>query len=143
LDKKQSSIREKDRVNDMSYVRVETELEAINISLDMWAFLKSTGEDKDDYLLGIEQRYLAGCALCQFYIKQDDTDQQITSDKYYYRTGCRNCCLFPAKLCNFATHNSAFSKWDNADSFSEQKKKYASIIYNAILKRKKQLEATV
>jgi len=127
----------------MSYVRVETELEAINISLDMWAFLKSTGEEKEDYLYDIENRYLSGCTLCTFHIHQDETDKQLFAKRYYYRTGCKNCCLFSAKLCKFATHNSAFAKWDNADIYSKKKKKYASIIYDALLKRKNELEATV
>ena len=54
----------------MTYVRVETELEAINIALDLWAFLKSTGEDKEAWLVGVHNRFLSGCPLCSFHLQK-------------------------------------------------------------------------
>lgn len=128
----------------MAYITIETELEAINIAVDLWAFLKSTGEDKDSYMHGIEKRWLAGCPLCQFYVEQDDKDIEImdkSNEDQYYRSGCKKCPLFKKTLCRFAHPESAFREWQRT-SDKVLKMHYAKIIHAAILKRKMKLEVT-
>ena len=126
----------------MEHITIETELEAINIALDLWAFLKSTGEKKEDYLKDIHDRYLSGCSLCSFHLHQYPDDCEIIRpDKFSIRSGCFSCSLRDGKLCCFNTLGSAYNKWARTTN-KEEKMKEAAIIYDALLKRKKELEAT-
>ena len=126
----------------MAYTIIKTELEAVNLALDLWAFLKSTGDEKDDYLIDIENLYLAGCPLCQFHIMQDLKDSlKLDKDLQQFRSGCVQCCLGKHTLCRFNNTISAYRKWTDYLTTKEQKMKQAEIIYNAILKRKEKLEA--
>jgi len=129
------------------YTHIGTELEAVNISLDLWAFLKSTGKDKNDYLRDFEEKYLSGCALCQFHLHQNANDKEKQDkDGKFYRSGCIKCALGKKTLCRFSQKGSVYNKWSHTPPHShpdvELRKAYAEVIYAAILKRKKKLEAS-
>ena len=131
----------------MAYTIINTERIALQLALDLWAFFKSTGNEKEDYLFNIQQVYLAGCPLCQFYLEQNPEDHEVQStEKWYrYRSGCVKCPLNRRTLCRFSQPCSAYSRWVYANvndpNYLKDKMKYAEIIYQAILKRKQKLEA--
>lgn len=130
----------------MAYTIIKTERIALQLALDLWAFLKSTGDEKEDYLSNIQSVYLAGCPLCQFYLHQNPEDhEKRDNDLKWYRSGCVKCPLGRKTLCRFTQLGSAYSRWAYANvndpNYLKDKMKYAEIIYQAILKRKQKLEA--
>ena len=120
----------------MLKVKIKNELEAVELSLEIWEFLKETGKLKEHFNLHLASMYLASCPLCQFHIDQNPKNQKSNKE---YPSGCEECCLFSKRLCRFSADHSAFFEWTKTDN-SEAKKYHASVIYDALMKRLNELK---
>ena len=119
-----------------NYIQIKSELEAVQLSLEIWKFLKETGLNKCDYDEKLDKLYFAECPLCQFHIEQNE--QVRSKSKNYIPAGCQDCCLKPERLCHFSEAGSAYNAWYE-DEDIEQKKQYAEILYDALVEREEEL----
>jgi hypothetical protein len=121
------------------YKVIETEMEAVDLALDLWAYLKNTGGDKSDYKEDMHSRYLAGCPLCQYYLREIPGDREVIKRGFSYRSNCTLCPLFNKKYCMFSKKDSAYHNWTYENNHTLQKGQYAEIIYKAILRKRNKM----
>ena len=126
----------------MKPIWIETELEAVELSLVIWKKLKLTGVTKEKLAVEMPEitLYTAECPMCQFFLTQDESRKpSIKIGIQTLPAGCEGCCLKTKDLCNYNSIDSTYRKW-GATQDKRVKMAQANKIYKALRKRQKELQ---
>lgn len=85
--------------------KIKTELEALNVTIDMWSILAKTGQDKEsvEQLFPLDD-WVHDCALCEFYF--DGVKPMKTGE---LDRKCKKCPLSIPANCGY--EESLFHQW--------------------------------